>query len=183
MKLRGTVNRQVPRSKRVAMNKLLSALVAGTLFLNGLSSVSAAPKSIERPDKLVLRSENAFSSRILSVDLGPKSVVELRSCDAPDSLGCCKSPWRTSQRRLSPEELRALAHLALEAKLFSGPSNGGHIDLNFRWLEVRSRNEIAMLVVTLNDSFLEPGPRRMLLERLHNLQSEMMAASGSAKRE
>src|SRR4029077_2563621 len=146
-----------------------------------LSSVSAASKSIGRPDMLVLRSESSFSLEILSVDLGPKSIVGLRTCDAPDSFGCCKSPWRASQRRLSSEELRTLTHLAREAKLFSGPSNGGHIDLAFRWLEVRSRNEIAMLMITLNDSFQEPGPRRMLLEKLHYLQSEMMAVSAPTR--
>jgi hypothetical protein len=158
------------------MKTSLGFLVVGALFLTGLSSASGVPN--RSSDRTSLYSGARMPLRRgYSVDLGPKSIVDFRSCDAPDPFGCCKSPWRTAQRRLSPEELKTLAHLALESKLFSGPSNGGHIDLNFRWLEVRSRNEIAMLMVTLNDSFLEPSPRRMLLERLHRLQTEMMAVS------
>jgi hypothetical protein len=164
------------------MNKIFGTLLVSAVFLSRLASASESHKSIERPEMLVLKSESSFALRILSVDLGSKSIVGLRSCDAPDYFGCCKSPWRAFQRRLSPEELRTLLHLAQEAKLFNGQSKGGHIDLAFRQLEVHSGNEIAVLMVTLNDSFQEPGPRRMLLERLHALQSELIEASPSTKK-
>jgi hypothetical protein len=122
------VNRQIRPSERGAM-KFFGALVAGSLFLNGLSIAGAALREIGRPDTLVLRSRSSFSLQELSVDLGRKGVVELRTCAARGSFGGCKIPWRTNQRRLASEELRALARLALEAKLFGGHANGGHVDL------------------------------------------------------
>jgi hypothetical protein len=161
-----------PSRERGAM-KSIRALVVGWLFLNGLSIAGAVPREIGRPDTLVLRSRSSFSLQEFSVDLGRKGVVELRTCAARDSFGGCKVPWRTNQRRLVPEELRTLTRLALEAKLFSGRSNGAHMDFAFRWLEVRSRNDIAMLVTTLNDSFSESGPRKDLLTRLYALEKEL----------
>jgi len=47
------------------------------------------------------------------------------------------------------------------------------MDFAFRWLEVRARNDIAMLVTTLNDSFSESGPRKELLTRLYALEKEL----------
>lgn len=72
-----------------------------------------------------------------------------------------------------PEELRTLTRLALEAKLFSGRSDGAQLDFAFRWLEVRAQNHIAMLVTSLNDSFSVAGPRKELLSRLFALEKEL----------
>jgi hypothetical protein len=166
------VNRQARRSERGAM-KLIGLLVVGALFLNELSAAGAALESIKPPDRLVLRSRSSFSLRELSIDLGPKGLVRLQYCAASDSFGGCKTPWKTNQRMLTSEERRVLARLALEAKLFSGHANGAHVDLAFRWLEVRARSSIALLVITLNDSFLEPGPRKELFARLYALEKEL----------
>lgn len=174
------MNRQVHHNERIFL-KVIGAVAVGALFLNGLSTVGAAPRSIGNPDTLVLRSVNSFSLRILSVDLRQEGSVGLRTCEAADALGGCKIPWRTSQKKLSSKELRALSRLTQEAKLFSGRANGAHIDLAFRWLEVRAHNDIAMLVVTLNDSFWEPGPRRMLLERLNALESQLSGPSSGRR--
>lgn len=165
------MNRQTRPSEKGA-TRFIGVLVAGAFFLNGLTA-GAALRSIGRPDTLVLRSRSSFSLQELSVDLGRKGVVELRTCAARDSFGGCKAAWRTNQRRLAPDELRTLARLALEAKLFGGRANGAHVDWAFRWLEVRARNDIAMLVTTLNDSFSEAGPRKELLARLIALEGEL----------
>jgi hypothetical protein len=140
--------------------------VVSALFLNELPAVGAALESAKPPDRLVLRSRSSFSLRELSIDLGPKGLAESRYCAASNSFGGCKIPWKTNQRMLTSEERRILARLALEAKLFNGRANGAHVDLAFRWLEVRARSSIAMLV-------MEPGPRKELFARLYALEKDL----------
>lgn len=153
---------------------LIEVLMFSALCLNESSAAGTVLRPIgPPPDTLVLHSTSSFSSRELSVDLGKKGVVGLRVCTKLDHFGSCKVPWITNQRRLSTVELKVLTQLAINSKLFSGRSNGAHMDLAFRWLEVHARNEITMLVTTLNSSFSAAGPRKDLLKRLYALEKEL----------
>lgn len=121
--------------------KIIGAILACTLLV---AKIAASSGAVGRPDGLILTSESSFSSRVLSIDFGSRGVAEVRTCEDIGASGLCKSPWKISQRRLSPKEVQELSRLTQEAKLFEGRSTGGHIDWAFRWLEVSSRNEIAM---------------------------------------
>jgi len=149
--------------------------IIGVFFvcISFLNVAGASPRAVGAPDTLILTSESSFSSRVLSIDFGSRGVAEVRTCEDIGVSGLCKSPWKISQRRLSAKEVQEFSRLTQEAKLFEGRSTGGHIDWAFRWLEVRSRNEIAMLVVTLNSSFSEPDARKRLFEKLAFLEDQL----------
>lgn len=150
--------------------KTIGAFIVCMLFL---TEAGASPRAVGRPDALILTSESSFSSSVLSIDFGLNGIAEVRTCEDVQASGLCKSPWKITQRRLSAKEVQEFSRLTQEAKLFEGRSTGGHIDWAFRWLEVRSKNDIAILVVTLNSSFSEPGPRRRLLEKLSILENQL----------
>jgi hypothetical protein len=155
-------------------------LTAGTFWGNGLAVAGDFKPPVKVADLLVLRSTNSSSIHILTINLGERRMARIRACEDLDQFGDCKGAWSTSQRMLTGEEFGALKRLSQEADLFGGRANGGHLDFSFRSLEVRSRNDIAMLVASLNDSFFEPGPRRELLLRLEKLDKEM--ATSASKR-
>lgn len=157
---------------KMNVEKTIGALIAAAL-LCGVSAIGAVRASDKQPDKLVLQSSSSFSSQAFSVDLRANGVAKLRSCEALDASGNCKGPWRVAKRRVSAQERSSLARLASEANLFGGNTTGGQLDLAFVWLEVHSGYEIAILVTSLNDSFLVPGPRRQLLDALEVLKKQI----------
>jgi hypothetical protein len=174
-----TVSRLALHNRGISM-KYFRFWLAGAVFWTGLATTGGAvPPLTNSPDTLVLRSTNLSSLHILTVDLYRKRAVRFRACEELDRLGDCKTVWKTQQRELTSGELSIFRRLAREAKLFSGRANGGQLDFGFRSLEVHARNDIAVLVTSLNDSFFQPGPRRDLLLKLQALDAEMASSSKS----
>jgi hypothetical protein len=167
------VNRRPTRHSRRDIKRAVDILAAGLLFLCCSSMADSFAEPTSSPDLLVSRSRSSFSLTELSVDLGQSRAVKFRTCSDSDGCSACK----TSRRKLSTEEVHVLSRLAREAKLFGGRANGLQIDLAFRWLEVHAGSDIAILVMTVNDSFSEPGPRKKLFVKLKALEDEMAASS------
>jgi hypothetical protein len=155
----------------------LPVWLAAAVFLTGLASPDAVLPQTSPPDTLVLRSTDSSSLHILTIDLVWGKAVRFRGCDDLDLFGDCKVIWKKGQRALSQDELRTLRRLTRDARLFIGRANGGQLDFGFRSLEVHARNDIAILVTSLNDSFFRLGPRRDLLLKLQRLDSEMASSS------
>jgi hypothetical protein len=164
------VNSKTTRRNRNGLKELVLFVVLGFL-VGSMSMPISASEPTGIPDKLILWSSSSFFSSRLSVDFGRSRMIKFRNC--PEPIESSKNACESRQRILSKEEFRVLSHLALGAKLFSGRTRGWQIDLAFRSLEVHSQDQVEILVITLNDSFSEPGPRRQLLDRLIALEDEM----------
>lgn len=153
----GIVNRRPthPRHshRRRGTKSIIYILALGLLILCCSSTAYPSAGPSDSPDTLVWRSRTSFSSTELSVDLSQNRVVKFRACSDSDGCTACKA----SRRTLSAEEAHSLSRLARGAKLFSGRTTGFHVDFSFRWLEVRSGIDIAMLVTTVNRSFSVPA--------------------------
>jgi hypothetical protein len=170
------VNSPARPNKKLSMTVSI-ALAICVILMESLTVAGAVRQPTKHPDLLVLRSVSSFSMYILTVNLGQRGSVRIKACENLDQFENCREPWDTSQRLLSKEELMMFKKLSQEADLFGGRANGGHLDLAFRSLEVHARNDVAILVTSLNDSFGTPGPRKELLQRLQKLDSEMAASA------
>jgi hypothetical protein len=145
----------------------------------GLTSVLPRQTPV---DNLVLRSKTADELRELTVDLhsgGARLFIwDLTAVDRP----CGARSGGPVNQQLRASELRELVDAAGKADLFGGQTTGGEIRSAFRVIEAHASSEIAVLVVSLNDSFVRPGARANLFNSLDRIERRMTPRGAGLRR-